>query len=76
MSEKGFRIEIRVPIKRYRRGLKVTKDMPQQGNDSIPRIAQRLALAHKWDALVQHGEVKCLIRYQSLGRKYIPAIRP
>ena len=59
MSEKGFRIEIPVHIKRDRRARKViTRAETPRDNESIPRIARLLALAHKWEGMVRHGEVE------------------
>lgn len=59
MSEKGFRIEIPVHIKRDRRARKVLAP-DETGSDAapVPRIALLLALAHKWEGMVRRGEVK------------------
>ncbi len=59
MSEKGFRVEIPVHIKRDRLAWKVLaeREAPKSG-DSVPRIARLLALAHKWEGLVRQGNVK------------------
>ncbi len=57
MSEKGFRIEIPVHIKRDRRARKViTKGGAPEVQQSVPRIARLLALAHKWEGMVRRGE--------------------
>ena len=60
MSEKGFRIEIPVHIKRDRRARKVleTGDAPEV-QASVPRIARLLALAHKWEGMVRRGDTNC-----------------
>lgn len=56
MSEKGFRIVIPVHIKRDRRARKVlAKDDSLTAQESVPRIARLLALAHKWEVMVRRG---------------------
>ena len=58
MSEKGFRVEIPVNIKRDRRARRVlaTGESPD-AKEAVPRIARLLALAHKWEDMVRRGEV-------------------
>ena len=57
MSEKGFRVEIPVNIKRDRRARKVLAEgEPRKDSKSVPRIARLLALAHKWEGMVRRGE--------------------
>ena len=60
MSEKGFRIEIPMHIKRDRRARKIVRKGPalETAPDPVPRIARLLALAHKWEGMVRRGEVK------------------
>ena len=57
MSEKGFRVEIPVQIRRDRQARKVLaeREAPKI-EDSVPRIARLLALAHKWEGMVRRGE--------------------
>ncbi len=54
MSQKGLRVEFTVPRPR-----KPQKETLAPG-DPVPRIARLLALAHKWEGMVQRGEVKDL----------------
>ena len=58
MSEKGFRVEIRVHIKQH--APKVARQESSRDNEwgDVPRIALLLALAHKWDAHVRRGEIR------------------
>ena len=60
MSDKGFRVEIPVNIKRDRPTGKAAKREPQHEGqqDAVPRLARLLALAHKWEGMVQRGKVK------------------
>jgi len=59
MSEKGFRVEIPVHIKRRSRaGRVLAKGEPPNAGEAIPRMAMLLALAHKWDAHVRRGEIR------------------
>ena len=67
MSEKGFRVEIPVHIKRDRRTRKrlaagKTPNVPE----SVPRMARLLALAHKWELMVRQGETD----YVELARRH------
>ena len=60
MSDKGFRIEIPVHIKRDRRARKVlATGETSKDKESVPRIARLLALAHKWEGMVRRGETNC-----------------
>ncbi len=60
MSEKGFRVEIPVHIKRDQRARRVlAKGQVPQANRSVSRVARLLALAHKWEGMVRRGEVSC-----------------
>jgi hypothetical protein len=67
VSEKGFRVEIPVHIKRDQRARKVLaeREAPKSG-DSVPRIARLLALAHKWEGMVRRGETD----YAELARRH------
>ena len=66
MSEKGFRVEIPVHIKRDRGTQKVlTKGEAVKVQDSVPRIARLLALAHKWEGMVRRGD-----GYAELARRH------
>jgi len=58
VSEKGFRVEVIVHIKQ--RAPKVAQQESSRHNEwgDVPRVAPLLALAHKWNALVQHGDVQ------------------
>ena len=69
MSDKGFRLEIPVHIKRDRRARKVLAhgDMPK-GDDSVSRIARLLALAHKWEGMVRRGEVEDYVEIAERSR--------
>ena len=59
MSEKGFRIEIPVHIKRDRRARKmIAEGEAPTVQAAVPRIARLLALGHKWEGMVRRGEVK------------------
>ena len=57
MSEKGFRVEI--PVNFNRRAPKGPQQEPPLQNefDDVPRIARLLALAHKWEGIVQLQQV-------------------
>jgi len=58
MSEKGFRVEIPVHIKRDRRARKVLgQGETPKDDESVPRMARLLALAHKWEGMVRRGDV-------------------
>ena len=61
MSDKGFRVEIPVNIKRDRPTGKAAKREPQHEGqqDAVPRLASLLALAHKWEGMVRRGETSC-----------------
>ncbi len=60
MSEKGFRVEIPVNIRRRGRAGRAALQGPpaDEQHDAVPRIARLLALAHKWDAHVRRGEIR------------------
>jgi len=67
VSEKGFRVEIPVNLKRDQRARKVlAKGEPPRDSESIPRIARLLALAHKWEGMVRRGETD----YAELARRH------
>ena len=55
MSDKGFRVEIPVHIKRRARKV---MEPNETGSDAepVPRFARFLALAHKWEGMVRRGE--------------------
>lgn len=56
MSEKGFRVEI--PVSFNRRLSKPSQQVSSdKESDGVPRIARLLALAHKWETMIRHGEV-------------------
>ncbi len=77
MSEKGFRVEIPVQIKRDQRARKVLaeREAPMIG-DSVPRIARLLALAHKWEGMVRRGATNHgqLARQHGLSRARVSQI--
>ena len=77
MSEKGFRVEIPVQIKRDQRARKVLaeREAPKIG-DSVPRIARLLALAHKWEWMVRRGETNHgqLARQHGLSRARVSQV--
>ena len=52
MSQKGLVVEFTVPRPQKR------PNKPSPAKDPVPRIARLLALAHKWEGMVQRGEVK------------------
>ena len=60
MSENGIRVEYEVHFKRDRRARKILRQgpAPEKVPDAVPRIARLLALAWKWECMVQRGEVK------------------
>ena len=59
MSEKGFRIEVPLHLKRDRRARKVVANgEAPEVREPVPRIARLLALAHKWEAMARRGEIK------------------
>ena len=66
MSEKGFRVEIPINIKR-RTAPEIARESPPRDSepDDVPQTARLLALAHKWDGMVRRGEVR---NYAHLAR--------
>ena len=67
MREKGFRVEIPVHIKRDRRARKVlAQGETPKAEESVPRMARLLALAHKWEGMVRRGEAD----YTELARRH------
>lgn len=59
MSEKGLRVEFRLPVRQKTgSGAPLTADRPVTEPESVPRIARLLAFAHKWEGMVRRGEVK------------------
>ena len=68
MSEKGFRVEIPVHIKRDQRAGKVlARGETPKDNESVPRIARLLALAWKWEGMVYRAEAK---DYSEIARRH------
>ncbi len=77
MSDKGFRVEIPVNIKRDRRARKVlARGETSKDNESVPRIARLLALAHKWEGMVWRGETNHgqLARQHGLSRARVSQV--
>ena len=67
MSEKGFRVEIPVHIKRDRRARKMlAPGEPPKDSESVPRIARLLALAWRWEGVVRRGETD----YAQIAREH------
>ena len=67
MSEKGFRVEIPVNIKRGGRvATNAHQETPDELQDGVPTIARLLALAHKWERMVREGEAE----YAQLARRH------
>ena len=59
MTESHFHVEIPVSIKRESGERKVQNPgRTSRGNDPVSKIARLLALGHKWEGMVQRGEVK------------------
>ena len=63
-----LRVEIPVHIKRDRRARKVVAEgQAPTVEESVPRMARLLPLAHKWEGMVRRGEVK---DYAEIARRY------
>ena len=67
MSEKGFRVEVPVHIKRDRRARKVlAKGETPEPQESPARMARLLALAWKWELTVRRGTTS----YAEIARRH------
>ena len=65
---KRLRIEVPIHIKRDRRARKILlRGSPPAIEDSVPRAARLLALAHKWEGMARRGEVK---DYAEIARRH------
>ena len=66
MSDKGFRVEIPVHLRRDRRARKLAQRENSIDNEPVARAARLLALAWKWEGMVQNGEA-C---YAEIARRH------
>ena len=76
MTERGFRIEIPVHIKRNRRARKVlAKGEAPNVAEPVPRIARLLALAWKWEGMVRRGEVRGYVEITRQMDKWLISLK-
>lgn len=77
MNSQRIRAEFKVRIERDRRARKVlAQGRPPMAEESVPRIARLLALAHKWEGMVRRGETDCvqLARQHGLSRARVSQV--